>query len=117
MGRCGRYNRSGNALTFITEGDKDRIRILRGVMVQSGAELPKSVLNLTKPDLNDKKRVKYQKVEREELQTKVPKRELVATETVSYTFIFHKIENSETRRFLAGLGLNDFFCTANFISF
>ena len=51
-------------------------------MVQSGAELPKSVLNLTKPDLNDKKRVKYQKVEREELQTKVPKRELVATETV-----------------------------------
>lgn len=83
VGRCGRYNRKGDALTFITEGDKDRIRILRGVMVQSGANLPQSVLNLAKPDLNDKKRVKNQRVQREELQTKVPKRDLGATETVS----------------------------------
>ena len=83
VGRCGRYDRKGDAITFITEGDKDRIRVLRGVMVQSGATLPQSVLNLAKPDLNDKKRVKNQKVEREELQTKVPKRELIATETVS----------------------------------
>ena len=83
VGRCGRMNRKGHALTLITDGDKDRIRILRGVMLQSGAVLPKSVLDLAKPDLNDKKRAKNQKVEREELQTKVPKRELIATETVS----------------------------------
>jgi len=81
VGRCGRMNRRGHAMTLITQGDKDRIRILRGVMLQSGAVLPKSVLDLAKPDLNDKKRVKKQKVEREELETKVPKRELKATET------------------------------------
>ncbi|CBY32961.1 unnamed protein product [Oikopleura dioica] len=47
-------------------------------MVQSGAELPQSVMNLAKADLNDKKRVKTQKVEREELQTKVPKKNPIA---------------------------------------
>ena len=63
--------------------DRDRIRILRGVMVQSGADLPQSVLDLAKPDLNDKKRVKRQKIEREELQTKVPKCNFEATERVN----------------------------------
>lgn len=81
VGRCGRYNRKGSALTFITQMDKDRIRVLRGVMKQSGAILPQGVLNLAKPDLNDKKRAKNQRVEREELETKVPRRELAATET------------------------------------
>ena len=51
-------------------------------MVQSGADLPQSVLDLAKPDLNDKKRVKRQKIEREELQTKVPKCNFEATERV-----------------------------------
>ena len=51
-------------------------------MVQSGAELPQSVLNLAKADLNDKKRVKTQKVEREELQTKVPKKNPLAVKKV-----------------------------------
>lgn len=69
-------------MTFITQMDKDRIRVLRGVMKQSGAILPQGVLNLAKPDLNDKKRAKNQRVEREELETKVPRRELAATETV-----------------------------------
>jgi len=78
VGRCGRYNRSGHAITFFSDADRDRIRILRGVMVQSGAELPQSVMNLAKADLNDKKRVKTQKVEREELQTKVPKKNPLA---------------------------------------
>ena len=51
-------------------------------MVQSGADLPQSVLDLAKPDLNDKKRVKRQKIEREELQTKVPKCNFETTERV-----------------------------------
>ena len=54
-------------------------------MLQSGAELPKAVLNLAKADnLNHKKRIKTTKIEREELMTKIPKRELNASETVSF---------------------------------
>ena len=36
VGRCGRYNRKGKALTLMTDKDQDRIRILRGVMTQAG---------------------------------------------------------------------------------
>ena len=93
VGRCGRYNRRGHALTLMSDADRDRIRVLRGVMLQSGAELPKAVLNLAKADnLNHKKRIKTTKIEREELMTKIPKRELNASETVSLIFrIFCKL--------------------------
>merc|ERR1711990_145291 len=75
VGRCGRYNRKGKALTLMTDKDTDRIRILRGVLIQSGADLPKAVLNLAKTDnLNEKRKIKTTKVEREELSTKMPKR-------------------------------------------
>ena len=57
-------------------------------MVQSGAELPQSVMNLAKADLNDKKRVKTQKVEREELQTKVPKKNPLAVKKVKTSDFF-----------------------------
>merc|ERR1711990_521236 len=82
VSRCGRYNRKGKALTLMTDKDQDRIRILRGVMTQAGADLPKAVLNLAKPDSRKQKRkIQKSKVEREELQTKLPKRDLKATET------------------------------------
>jgi len=82
VGRCGRYNRKGKALTLMTDKDQDRIRILRGVMTQAGADLPKAVLNLAKPDSRKQKRkIQKSKIEREELQTKLPKRDLKATET------------------------------------
>jgi len=82
VGRCGRYNRRGHALTLMSDQDRDRIRVLRGVMLQSGAELPKAVLNLAKANnLNHKKKIKTTRIEREELMTKVPKRELNASET------------------------------------
>ena len=51
---------------------------------QAGADLPKAVLNLAKPDSRKQKRkIQKSKIEREELQTKLPKRDLKATETVS----------------------------------
>ena len=40
VGRCGRYNRKGKALTLMTDKDQDRIRILRGVMTQAGLHEP-----------------------------------------------------------------------------
>ena len=68
----------------MSDKDQDRIRVLRGIMIQSGAELPKAVLNLAKADnLNHKRKIKTTKIEREELSTKLPKRELQASETVS----------------------------------
>ena len=68
----------------MSDKDQDRIRVLRGIMIQSGAELPKAVLNLAKADnLNHKRKIKTTKIEREELSTKLPKRELKASETVS----------------------------------
>ena len=68
----------------MSDKDQDRIRVLRGIMIQSGAELPKAVLNLAKADnLNHKRKIKTTKIEREELSTKMPKRELQASETVS----------------------------------
>ena len=52
--------------------------------VKAGADLPKAVLNLAKPDSRKQKRkIQKSKIEREELQTKLPKRDLKATETVS----------------------------------
>ena len=53
--------------------------------VKAGADLPKAVLNLAKPDSRKQKRkIQKSKIEREELQTKLPKRDLKATETVSH---------------------------------
>ena len=52
---------------------------------KAGADLPKAVLNLAKPDSRKQKRkIQKSKIEREELQTKLPKRDLKATETVSH---------------------------------
>ena len=57
-------------------------------MIQSGADLPKAVLNLAKADnLNHKRKIKTTKIEREELLTKLPKRELQASETVGFSII------------------------------
>ena len=54
--------------------------------------MPKAVLNLAKPDSRKQKRkIQKSKVEREELQTKLPKRDLKATETVSFKLKFLKI--------------------------
>ena len=62
--------------------------MLRCIMIQSGADLPKAVLNLAKADnLNHKRKIKTTKIEREELLTKLPKRELQASETVSFSII------------------------------
>lgn len=56
--------------------------------MKAGADLPKAVLNLAKPDSRKQKRkIQKSKIEREELQTKLPKRDLKATETVSHVII------------------------------
>ena len=58
--------------------------------VKAGADLPKAVLNLAKPDSRKQKRkIQKSKIEREELQTKLPKRDLKATETVSHMISNH----------------------------
>ena len=60
--------------------------------VKAGADLPKAVLNLAKPDSRKQKRkIQKSKIEREELQTKLPKRDLKATETVSHMIFRLKI--------------------------
>ena len=63
--------------------------------VKAGADLPKAVLNLAKPDSRKQKRkIQKSKIEREELQTKLPKRDLKATETVSHIISNHMTSNS-----------------------
>ena len=52
-------------------------------MIRTGAILPKAVLNLSKAEtVGEKLKIKTTKIEREELQTKLPKRDLKATDTV-----------------------------------
>lgn len=53
VGRTGRANREGKAITFFTDLDKPLLRSLANVLKISGCEVPEWILKL---DLIDKKK-------------------------------------------------------------
>eukprot|EP00828_Plagiopyla_frontata_P011729 TRINITY_DN16519_c0_g1_i3.p2 TRINITY_DN16519_c0_g1~~TRINITY_DN16519_c0_g1_i3.p2 ORF type:complete len:329 (-),score=55.34 TRINITY_DN16519_c0_g1_i3:61-1047(-) len=60
IGRTGRVNRNGRAITFFTDSDKLMLRSLGNVLKISGCDIPKWVLKLEKINKQDKKhREKY----------------------------------------------------------
>ena len=74
-------------------------------MIQSGADLPKAVLNLAKTEnLAQKRKIKTTKIEREELSTKLPKRNTEALERVRshHRVIEPKLTLSETAAHIYG---------------
>lgn len=56
VGRTGRGDYKGSAITFYTEQDKMKLRIFRSILLKNNTELPDDIKSAPIIDLNDKKR-------------------------------------------------------------
>ncbi|KAJ2034106.1 RNA-dependent ATPase rok1 [Coemansia sp. RSA 922] len=75
IGRTGRAGREGKAITFFTKEDAPHLKTIVNVMRESGCEIPEWMLQLKKPSQDDKKKLKKNPVERDNITT-VPKYDL-----------------------------------------
>ena len=57
VGRTGRADRIGTAITFFTEEDKPIVRSLANLLQASGCDVPEWILHLPKPDRKTKKKL------------------------------------------------------------
>ena len=64
IGRTGRANRSGKAVTFFTDEDKPVVRSLANLLSVSGCDVPLWILEMPKPNKNLKKKLEKHPVKR-----------------------------------------------------
>lgn len=67
VGRTGRANREGKAVTFYTDVDKPILREIGGVLKSSGCDVPDWILSLKKMDKKTKKHLAKFPVKREHI--------------------------------------------------
>jgi len=73
VGRTGRANRKGKAITFFTDLDKPLLRSLGNTLKASGLEVPDWIFKLKKADSKYRKHVKQFPVKREHISSKIEK--------------------------------------------
>lgn len=69
IGRTGRAGRTGKAITFYTKEDAVGIKAVVNVMKQSGSDVPEWMLSMRKATNDEKKRLRFKPVERDEIST------------------------------------------------
>eukprot|EP00736_Rhodelphis_marinus_P007975 Rmarinus@m.3490 len=67
IGRTGRMNLIGEAVTFFTEDDAKFLRSIVNVMRDSGCEVPEWMLNLKRPNKRERKKLERRPVKREKI--------------------------------------------------
>jgi len=67
IGRTGRHNRRGKAITLFTNDDAPYLKSIVNVMRNSGLEVPEWMLQLKNPSKNEKKQLKKRPVERKDV--------------------------------------------------
>lgn len=69
IGRTGRANRRGVAITYFTKEDAPYLKTVVNVMKESGCEVPEWMSNLKKPSRNLKKNVRNMPIRRDDIKT------------------------------------------------